>query len=110
MRASRFWPAAGVLAFITALGFVAATRAADDAKSPTPQWLWTSKEPKANETVLFRKTIEVKPGLSSASLAVTCDNWVAVQVNRDQVVQHATWEQPLREDVTKRLKPGENTV
>ena len=45
--------------------------AAAEGDKPVPQWLWASKSPKVNETILLRKTFEVKPGLASASLAVT---------------------------------------
>ncbi|HEX6986135.1 MAG TPA: c-type cytochrome, partial [Planctomycetaceae bacterium] len=111
----RFSPArltAGLLALSAAVAAVLTTHApaAEGDAPPVPQWLWTSKSAKDDDTALFRKAFEVKDGLKSASLSVTCDNWVRVQINGEDVVQHATWESPVREEVTKKLKPGENVI
>jgi len=97
-----------VLAVVS--GPVAPSMAADGNDVPWPNWLWTSKSAKSNEKANFRKTFEVKEGLKSASLSVSCDNIVRVQLNDADVGQHTTWEEPLREEVTAKIKPGENTV
>ena len=81
---------------------------AQEAAAPTPQWLWTSKSPVPNENVQFRRTINVKPNLKSASLSISCDNSVWVFINNNQVVQHTEWNKPLRENIAQHLKEGEN--
>ncbi len=103
--------AGAMLAVLTLFtGLSTPLAAAEGDGVPTPQWLWTSKSAKSNEKANFRKSFEVKQGLKSAALSVSCDNSVRVQLNDADVGQHATWEEPLREDVTAKIKPGENTV
>ena len=98
------------VAFAVAVPWTGRTLAEEAGPNATPHWLWSSTQPKDNETIFVRSTFEVKPGLKSASLAVTCDNIVWVQINGDTAVQHTTWQQPLREELTKFVKPGENTL
>ena len=73
-----------------------------------PQWLWTSQQAQTNETALFRKKFTVKPGLKSAVLAVAADNLCAVRIDNEMVTQATSWSQPVHEDVTKKLTPGEH--
>ena len=83
---------------------------AQGAEAAAPQWLWSSKSAQPNEDIQLRKTFTVKPGLKSASLAITCDNWVRTQINKTRLGQHYNWKTPLRQDVAKAIKPGENTI
>lgn len=102
--------AGAMLAILTLFSLSTPLSAAEGDGVPTPQWLWTSKTAKSNEKAIFRKTFAVKDSLKSASLSVSCDNIVRVQLNDADVGQHTTWEEPLREEVTAKIKPGENTV
>ncbi|MDQ3329219.1 MAG: hypothetical protein M3552_00980 [Planctomycetota bacterium] len=97
-------------AALVAAAIVLPVAAAEGDQTPVPQWLWTSKSAKSNEKAIFRTTFDVKEGLKSASLSVSCDNIVRVQLNDADVGQHTTWEEPLREEVTAKIKPGENAV
>jgi putative heme-binding domain-containing protein len=80
------------------------------AADPTPQWLWTTKDARDNETVYFRKMIDLPAVPKSAVFSGTCDNVFTLFVNGEMVVQHDTWESPIREDLTKRLKVGKNAI
>lgn len=110
MRGAQPRPCAGLVCLYAAAALVVPATAADVAKPAAPQWLWTSKDPKANESAVFRTTFEVKEGLASAALSVTCDNVVRVMLNDAEVANHREWSEPLREDVTKKLKPGQNRL
>lgn len=99
--------------FLLTCGLIAAISAPLDAAegdAAVPQWIWVTESPKSNETALFRKTFETKAGLASATLAIACDNWVRVQINGADVVQHTSWSEPLLEDVKKKIKAGENRI
>jgi putative heme-binding domain-containing protein len=89
---------------------LAASATAVVAADPTPEWLWTTKDAKDNETSYFRKTIELAAPPKSAVFSGTCDNVFTLFVNGEMVVQHDTWEEPIREDITKRLKAGKNAI
>lgn len=78
--------------------------------SPTPQWLWSSKSAKPNEDAQFQKSFTVKGEVESASLSIACDNWCRMRIGSTWLGQHYSWSQPLRQDVTKAIKPGKNTL
>ncbi len=80
------------------------------AADPTPEWLWSTKDAKDRETVYFRKTIDLPAAPKSAVFSGTCDNVFTLFVNGEMVVQHDTWESPIREDITRRLKVGKNAI
>ena len=47
----------------------------------TPQWIWPDRS-EANETVYFRKVIELPAGaVKSAKLQATCDNGFTLLIN-----------------------------
>lgn len=110
MRVCRVRSFIGLLIGCLTLAVLAPIEAAEEGKGALPQWLWATKSPKSNETALFRKTFNAKPGLKSASLAIACDNWARVQINGDDIVQHTSWSEPLLEDVTKKITEGENRI
>ncbi len=99
-----------VWCFAIAAAPQATTLAAKPKSSATPQWIWITKTAKPQEIVIFRKAFEIAGEVKSASLVVACDNHVTLFVNGQQTLQHDTWEQPVKEDVTKRLKPGLNII
>ena len=75
-----------------------------------PQWIWTSKSPKAEEKANFRKTFPITGAVKSAKLAVSCDNAATVKLNGTKVAEVTEWAAGARADVAKALKPGDNLL
>lgn len=64
-----------------------------------PQWIWLGTEPKANQTVYFRKEITVK-GIASARLYASCDNQMTIWINGREVASNNEWQTPVAKDVS----------
>ena len=88
------------------LALVAAATAAD----PMPQWIWPNNKPAASEIASFRKTIDLAAAPKSAVFFGSCDNLLTLFVNGEQVATSSEWQQPIKEDLTKRLKAGKNVI
>ncbi|HSI14478.1 MAG TPA: c-type cytochrome [Chthoniobacter sp.] len=73
-----------------------------------PQWIWSQKQATANENEVFRKTFTVTGEIKSATLALSCDNGAVAKLNGKTVLTNPDWNQPVRDDVTKSLRAGEN--
>jgi putative heme-binding domain-containing protein len=76
----------------------------------SPEWIWLSAKPKDGETVYLRKVFTLPAEVQEAVLQVACDNHVTVFLNGEQLLQHEQWEAVARENVTPRLKPGDNVL
>src|SRR5262245_14754998 len=92
--------------FVIATSVPVAAQAAD----PVPEWIWTTAKAGDKDYAYFRRPVEVKGKLKSAVLSVACDNRVTVFVNAERIVEHGSWSDAVREDVTKRLKEGNNIL
>src|SRR4051812_20564372 len=73
-----------------------------------PEWIWSSKQAKPNEKAVFRKTFTTVGQIKSATLTLTCDNGATAFLNGRSAAQNENWNQPVKADVTKLLKAGEN--
>lgn len=73
-----------------------------------PQWIWSQKQATANEKEVFRKTFTITGEIKSATLALSCDNGAVAKLNGQTVLTNPDWNQPVRGDVTKSLRKGEN--
>ena len=80
------------------------------AADPVPEWIWATPTPGERDTVYFRRTLELKAAPKSAVYSGSSDNVFTLFVNGEQVTQHSTWEEPIKEDLTKRLKAGKNVI
>ena len=76
------------------------------AEGPKPLWIW-GEDP--NRRYVIRKKLNV-PAITSAWLAATCDNSMAIDINGQQVAVSDTWEEALIVDLSRILKPGENEI
>jgi len=74
------------------------------AVQPAP-WIWGADE---NRTYSLRKTFA--GGARRAELVATSDNQMTLTLNGTNVGSSNTWERPLRIDVTKLIKDGENEL
>lgn len=79
-------------------------------QAQTPEWIWSSKSPGAEEVVFFRKVITVPENLGQAILVVSCDNEATVWVNGKQVARNTEWSKASRANVSKQLKAGPNVI
>lgn len=86
---------------------VAATLATAAAK---PHWIWPGKDVQPNERVFFRKSFELPADVKKAQVAASCDNVLTLFINGEHVLQSNEWQAPAHEDVTRRLKKGENLI
>lgn len=86
-----------------------ADRQASAPKTAVPMWLWDAK-PGDREELFFRRPFPLASAPKDAALVVACDNHCRVYVNGEKVGEGNEWEAPLRIDVTKALRAGDNVV
>ncbi|MBI3823738.1 MAG: c-type cytochrome [Planctomycetes bacterium] len=67
--------------------------------APTPSWIWLG-EPRPNQTVYFRKEIDLEYRVTSARLYGTCDNQMTVYINGKEIISSDDWETPVFREVT----------
>lgn len=77
---------------------------------PLPQWIWSSRTPKPNERVFFRRELDLKDVPKGASLTLTCDNWHRAWINGRDLGFAGDWSAPQGHDVTRDLKAGRNII
>lgn len=80
------------------------------AQAQTPEWIWSTKTPGAEDVVLFRKVFTVPENLGQASLLVAGDNEATVWINGRQVARNTDWNQASKANVSRQLKPGQNVI
>ncbi len=74
---------------------------------PASEWIWG---PSNERKYIFRKEFTAPSLLNSAWLLASCDNMMTVFINDEQVVSSDDWQQAVRINVKKHLKPGSNTL
>ncbi|HTN77342.1 MAG TPA: hypothetical protein VL096_18915, partial [Pirellulaceae bacterium] len=79
-------------------------------KAAIPNWIWAAGAPKANQTICFRKVIEIPAKVKSVTVTAACDNVMSLFVNGQKLVEHQTWEQAFKEDITKKVTEGRNII
>lgn len=92
------------------LALLIASQVSAVAADAVPEWIWTSATQGDGEIVFFRKAIELKDTPQSAVFTGSCDNVFTLFANAKHCVEHNTWEQPVREDITKHLVKGSNLI
>ncbi|MDB6153938.1 MAG: Cytochrome c, partial [Chthoniobacteraceae bacterium] len=75
-----------------------------------PQWIWSSTQAKPNEKQTFQRTFSIAGDVKSATLALSCDNGSTAFINGKTAAENADWSSPVKNDVTKLLKPGQNEL
>ena len=113
----RTWPSAEAMALQVPMPkAVVGLFAADAAKSArpaargaVPQWLWDAS-PGDEEELFFRRSFPLTAVPKDAQLVVACDNHCRVYCNGEKVGESDAWEEPLRLDVGKRLRVGDNVL
>lgn len=77
---------------------------------PVANWIWAPGNATDGQVVLFRKTIDVPENLKLATFTGAADNGMTLYVNGERVAEHGAWDTPFREEITKRLQTGKNSV
>jgi putative heme-binding domain-containing protein len=72
-----------------------------------PNWIWIKKA-SDNQTVFFRKDIEVRSPLASVKAVATCDNHFNLFIDGKSVMQSDEWESPIVKDVTSSFVTADN--
>ncbi|MEX2579617.1 MAG: c-type cytochrome [Verrucomicrobiales bacterium] len=84
---------------------------AEETASALPSWIWTSKDPKANETIYLRKEVEIPATTKRAVLVTAGDNKIDVFVNgAKRGVSSSQWASPAAEDVSDQVKGGKTNL
>ena len=82
------------------------------AQGSKAEWIWSSKSAGDNDRFNARAHFEIaadaKP--KRARLSVSCDNWAKVWVNGNEAFVAEEWSAPVRADVAKWLKAGDNVI
>ena len=80
------------------------------AAEPEPEWIWSSIDPGADETLWTCSGMTVREGFESATLWGSCDNVAEVFLNGALVAATNDWAVPFRVDVTKKIQAGPNSL
>ena len=75
-----------------------------------PRCIWTSAEQIQGDRAWFGKSFTIPDTVKSAEWVITCDNRFQAYVNGQQVAASADWTKPVRVDIAKYLRKGENRV
>ncbi len=83
-----------------------------------PRWIWGADMAKGNETVYFRKIVQINtkdlgPGakqLQSAKFTMSCDNGFEAFINGKKVLAGGDWNNARTTDVKKHLRVGRNVI
>ena len=78
-----------------------------------PNWIWHDNHavsPAKEEIRFFRKQFNIPWQASRAELIATCDDEMTICLNGKQVASSANWKEPVRLDVTKEMRAGENLL
>lgn len=76
-------------------------------KAATPEWVWA---PQLVKEVNFAKSFSLKSIPQKAEITFTCDNQAEVWVNGNSLGANRDWQFPVKVNVTKYLKAGENLI
>lgn len=76
---------------------------------PATSWIWDDKAD-ADDELFFRRVVTLAAPPESAQLIVACDNHCKVYLNGDKVGEGDAWDRPLRLDVAKKLRAGDNVL
>lgn len=76
-----------------------------------PQWIWAAPHNGTTpDTAVFRREIEVAPGLKRAVLRVAADNGARVLINGKEALKNDSWSEPSRAEVSALLQAGKNEL
>ena len=89
---------------------LAAALVARAADAPVAEWIWQQGAPASGQVVYFRKSFTVGGPVKSAKLLSSCDNAMQLFLNGEKVADADDWNAPVKKDVAKQLKPGENVI
>lgn len=78
--------------------------------SAETNWIWTDKNNVAQQQTWARQVIELKEVPASATLLASADNHVEAWVNGQPAGKSDDWADAAKNDVTKLLKVGRNTI
>lgn len=73
-------------------------------------WIWSQEYAKENQTVYFRKKIEIKEKHQKVFLWFTADNSGSICLNGSEVGKNSNWKKINILDVTDKIKIGENVI
>jgi putative heme-binding domain-containing protein len=79
----------------------------DTKGGPVVQWIWADQA--GFPDCFLRKEFEVVGGQGGAIIA-TCDNVMTLTINGKRLARSASWESPVKVDITKHLKVGQNVL
>ena len=91
----------------------AAYEPARDAAPPWGEWIWFDANAAIDAPIArrrFRKTFEVREGLTGAEIHLSADNRFVAYVNGKRIGSQDGWESPRRFDIAPLLKPGRNVL
>ncbi len=75
-----------------------------------PEWIWSSKSAKPDEKVTLSTEFDVPGPVKKATLRFSVDNSGRATLNGQPAGVVRDWKQPAKEDVTKVLKAGKNSL
>ncbi len=77
----------------------------------TAEWVWHAEgKPAEGEERFFRRTFNITGKVEKAVLEASCDDQMTVWVNGKEAGTSTAWQKPLKLNVTKELKGGENVL
>ncbi|MFT5122660.1 MAG: putative heme-binding domain-containing protein [Kiritimatiellia bacterium] len=79
------------------------------ASAAEPMWIWKAGKI-TTEKANFKKSFALEALPKKASIKVTCDNSFNLSINGKAIASSSEWQSPIKMDVAKYLKVGENEL
>ncbi|MGE0606632.1 MAG: c-type cytochrome [Pirellulales bacterium] len=95
---------------LTVGGWLFLEQTAGAADPPATHWIWSNAQASGNETIYLRKTLDLPGTVKTARLSTACDNVMTFYVNGEKQFEHASWSEPAKAELGKKLRPGKNVL
>jgi len=89
-------------------GAKAAAESAEPVGGPKANWIWGSQSPGGDDVFYFRKQFAFEA--RAATLLAVADNDLTVFLNGKPLGTSGDWQQPLRRELRKELRQGQNEL
>jgi len=79
-------------------------------EKPRAAWIWDATGTSSNQPIYLQKQFKITGNVSAARLYTVCDNTMTLWINGKRVGSSGAWTSPIKQDVSKFLVTGTNTI
>lgn len=95
---------------LAVLSATAAPVAGGGKQAAAVRWIWPAKQASDGQRAFFRRSFELPPEVTGATLTLTCDDWQHVWINGVDLGMAEEWREPRTFDVLPHLRQGGRNV